>query len=76
MPNINTYITAADGSSGVRLQLLAGTCDWSFQTLTGTGQGFPLTADAETIWFTNQSPTIYLYGDGTIVYQFYAPTRY
>ena len=77
MANINMGVDLPDNASGLSIQLLAGTVYWSFEEMTDVDQGFKLPSGKEKIWVHPvQTPTIYLYGDGTVVYQPLTPQTY
>jgi len=63
---VDEQITLPDGASGV-----------SLQKLSGTDQGFKLGNNVENIWLQpTQTPSLYLYGVGTVIHQMLSPQSY
>jgi len=74
---VDEQITLPDGASGVSLQKLSGTIYWSFERMTGNDQGFKLGNNVENIWLQpTQTPSLYLYGVGTVIHQMLSPQSY
>jgi hypothetical protein len=73
-------LTVPDEASGVLMQNLATNGSYwnTSATMTGVDQGFKFDASPLLMWFTSQTPYVYLYlhDDDTIVYQFVAPVAY